>query len=52
MAAWFDKTKSVFLYQSFDQPLTIPMAKTHGVYIRPRDEPEFMHLLLRGEFSY
>ena len=51
-AAWFDSTKTVFLYQPFDSEGTIPTQRAHGVYLNPKSFQSFLDRMARGEFDY
>lgn len=51
-AAWFDSTKTVFLYQHFDDDATIPTMRAHGVYLNPKSFQKFLDRLAGGAFDY
>ncbi len=51
-AAWFDATKTVFLYQAFDSQGVIPTHRAHGVYLNPKSFQDFLDRMARGEFDY
>jgi hypothetical protein len=51
-AAWFDHTKTVFLYQEFGDDCVIPPDRAHGVYLNPKSFQTFLDRMARGEFDY